>query len=162
MGGDVQEVKLPEMGEGVESAEVARVLVSVGDVVEQDQPVIEVETEKANLEVPAEEGGVVSELRVKPGDTIVVRAPEINLTSDDGVQTTLARGTELRVTGVEGDRVSLAAVGRAGGVRPFSSMGINLSLLKILGQNNYRYAKKERIAASGRQASARRVTACPG
>jgi len=68
----VQELKLPELGEGVESAEVASVLVSVGDVIERDQAVIEVETEKASLEVPASVAGRVAELLVGTGDTVSV------------------------------------------------------------------------------------------
>jgi pyruvate/2-oxoglutarate dehydrogenase complex dihydrolipoamide acyltransferase (E2) component len=53
----VQELKLPELGENIDSVEVSTVLVAVGDVVKRDQPVIEVETEKASLEVPAPADG---------------------------------------------------------------------------------------------------------
>jgi len=68
----VSELKLPELGEGVESVGVSAVLVAVGDRVRKDQPVIEVETEKANLEVPAAAAGEVTELRVGVGDQIQV------------------------------------------------------------------------------------------
>jgi pyruvate dehydrogenase E2 component (dihydrolipoamide acetyltransferase) len=68
----VQELKLPELGEGVTSAEVASVLVSVGDVIEQDQAVIEVETEKASLEVPSSVAGKVTEVLVGAGDSVAV------------------------------------------------------------------------------------------
>ena len=54
MGAPAQELKLPELGENIDSVEVSAVLVAVGDdSVKRDQPVIEVETEKASLEVPA-------------------------------------------------------------------------------------------------------------
>ena len=46
-------IHLPELGEGVDSVDVVAVLVSVGDSVEIDQGLIEVETEKASVEVPA-------------------------------------------------------------------------------------------------------------
>ena len=68
----MQEVRLPELGENVDTADVAAVLVKVGQRVEADQPLIEVETEKANLEVPAPSAGTVTELLVEVGDKIRV------------------------------------------------------------------------------------------
>lgn len=64
--------KLPELGENIESIQVARVLVTVGDVVEEDQPLLEVETDKATIEVPAPEAGTVSTVHVCEGDEITV------------------------------------------------------------------------------------------
>ena len=49
----VLEFKLPDLGEGLTEAEIVRWLVQVGDVVAVDQPVVEVETAKASVEVPA-------------------------------------------------------------------------------------------------------------
>jgi pyruvate dehydrogenase E2 component (dihydrolipoamide acetyltransferase) len=68
----IQEVRLPEISENVESGDVIKVLVSVGDNVTVDQPLVELETEKAVLEVPAPYAGVVSEVLVKAGDTIEI------------------------------------------------------------------------------------------
>jgi pyruvate dehydrogenase E2 component (dihydrolipoamide acetyltransferase) len=65
-------VKLPELGENVEEGEVLAVLVSVGDHIEIDQPLIEIETNKASVEVPAPLPGIVKAVRVKPGDTVHV------------------------------------------------------------------------------------------
>ena len=76
------ELKLPQLGENIESGVLAKLLVSVGDKVENDQPVIELETDKATVEVPAFESGVVKEIRVKEGDTIKVG--QTILTLDDG------------------------------------------------------------------------------
>jgi len=66
------EFKLPELGENVEKGDVVRVMVKVGDVVKKDQSVLELETDKATIEVPASEGGTVSEVKVKPGDKVKV------------------------------------------------------------------------------------------
>ncbi|MEO8456297.1 MAG: dihydrolipoamide acetyltransferase family protein [Chloroflexota bacterium] len=66
------EFKLPELGEDIEEADVLKLLVAEGDVVTKDQPLIEIETEKATVEVPAEEAGTVTKLHVKAGDTIKV------------------------------------------------------------------------------------------
>ncbi|MEE8411774.1 MAG: biotin/lipoyl-containing protein, partial [Acidobacteriota bacterium] len=72
MGAFVQDLKLPELGENIDAVEVSAVLVAVGDSVKRDQPVIEVETEKASLEVPAPSDGKVTELLVSKGDQIKV------------------------------------------------------------------------------------------
>ena len=67
-------VKLPELGEGIEQAEVVRVLVSVGDSVVADQPLLEIETDKATVEVPAPVAGTVTSVAVAAGGTIAVGA----------------------------------------------------------------------------------------
>ena len=61
------EVKLPELGEGVTEGELVKWLVKVGDTVKPDQPVAEVMTDKATVEVPTPVGGVVKDLRFKVG-----------------------------------------------------------------------------------------------
>ena len=66
------EFKLPELGENVEKGDVIRVLVNVGDLVAKDQPVVELETDKATIEVPSSVAGRVTEVRVKPGDKVKV------------------------------------------------------------------------------------------
>jgi 2-oxoisovalerate dehydrogenase E2 component (dihydrolipoyl transacylase) len=57
---EVKEFTLPDLGEGLTEAEVVRWLVEVGEVVAVDQPVVEVETAKAMVEVPCPYGGVVT------------------------------------------------------------------------------------------------------
>lgn len=64
------EVKLPELGEGVTEGELVKWLVKIGDTVKPDQPVAEVMTDKATVEVPTPVGGVVKELKFKVGDVI--------------------------------------------------------------------------------------------
>jgi pyruvate dehydrogenase E2 component (dihydrolipoamide acetyltransferase) len=68
----LREVTLPEISENVDSGEVIAVLVSVGDVVEKDQPVVELETEKAAFEVPSPSRGRIAEIDVKVGQTVKV------------------------------------------------------------------------------------------
>jgi len=64
------EIKLPELGENIESAKVLKVMVSKGDTVEKDQPIVEIETDKATSEVPATAGGTVEEVKVSEGDEL--------------------------------------------------------------------------------------------
>jgi pyruvate dehydrogenase E2 component (dihydrolipoamide acetyltransferase) len=66
------EFTLPELGENVEKGDVIRVLVKPGDVVKEDQAVLELETDKATIEVPSSVAGTVSEVKVKPGEKISV------------------------------------------------------------------------------------------
>ncbi|MDX3690388.1 dihydrolipoamide acetyltransferase family protein [Streptomyces europaeiscabiei] len=89
----VLEFKLPDLGEGLTEAEIVRWLVQVGDVVAIDQPVVEVETAKAMVEVPCPYGGVVTarfgeegtELPVgAPLLTVAVGAPASGVTADEG------------------------------------------------------------------------------
>jgi pyruvate dehydrogenase E2 component (dihydrolipoamide acetyltransferase) len=79
-------LRVPELGEGVESVDVVAVLVKAGDTVEADQGVIEVETEKASVEVPSDASGVVAELHVTVGDQLEAGAPILTLdTEEDSV-----------------------------------------------------------------------------
>ena len=57
--------KVPELGDDVESGIVVSVMVSVGDTISVDQPVLELETDKAVLEVPSSVSGVIEEIMVK-------------------------------------------------------------------------------------------------
>ncbi|MGA7838075.1 MAG: 2-oxo acid dehydrogenase subunit E2 [Ignavibacteriaceae bacterium] len=65
-----KELKLPELGENIESADVLNVLVKVGDKIETDQSVIEIETDKATIEVPSNFTGIITGLKIKPGDKV--------------------------------------------------------------------------------------------
>src|SRR4249919_1628885 len=86
------EVKLPELGENIEKGDVVRVLVNVGDTVKADQPIVELETDKATIEVPSAVGGVVAELKVKVGDKLKVG--QVILVLRDGPPRAEAKVTE--------------------------------------------------------------------
>ncbi len=75
----VKEFRLPDLGEGLTEAEIVRWLVEVGDVVAVDQPVVEVETAKALVEVPCPYGGVVTARFGEPGDEIPVGSPLVTV-----------------------------------------------------------------------------------
>ncbi|MFN8475261.1 MAG: dihydrolipoamide acetyltransferase family protein [Anaerolineae bacterium] len=61
------EFKLPDVGEGIHEAEVLRWLVAVGDVIKRDQPIVEIQTDKAVVELPSPIAGRVQELRAPAG-----------------------------------------------------------------------------------------------
>lgn len=67
-----QAFKLPDLGEGIHEGEVTAVLVSVGDRVAEGQPILEVETDKASVQIPSPFTGMVQEIKAKPGDVVRV------------------------------------------------------------------------------------------
>ena len=68
------EVKLPSLGENIDSGDVLSVLVSEGDEISEDQGILEVETDKATVEVPAPQAGRVTKIHVSEGDTLNIGA----------------------------------------------------------------------------------------
>ena len=76
------EFKLPELGENIESGDLVKVLVSVGQQISKDQSILELETDKATIEVPAPVGGLVKAIHVKEGDK--VKVGQLLITVDDG------------------------------------------------------------------------------
>jgi pyruvate dehydrogenase E2 component (dihydrolipoamide acetyltransferase) len=73
---------LPELGENVTAGDVLRVLVKPGDMLAKDQPVLELETDKATIEVPSSVAGRVSDVRVKVGDKVKVGQAILTVDSD--------------------------------------------------------------------------------
>ncbi len=61
---------LPNLGDGVAQGDVLKVLVKVGDTIKVDQPVVELETDKATIEVPSDVAGTVKEIKAKVGDKL--------------------------------------------------------------------------------------------
>jgi pyruvate dehydrogenase E2 component (dihydrolipoyllysine-residue acetyltransferase) len=78
------ELKLPELGENIDTAVVGSILVAPGDSIRKDQPVIEVETDKATAEVPSPFEGVVKEIRVSKGNEIKVGEVILTLEAGNG------------------------------------------------------------------------------
>ena len=64
--------KLPDIGEGIAEGEIVKWLVKAGDVVKEHQPVVEVMTDKATVEVPSPAAGTIGELRAQAGQTVPV------------------------------------------------------------------------------------------
>jgi len=82
-----QNVKLPDIGEGVTEGELIKWLVKPGDAIKADQPVAEVMTDKASVEVPSPHAGVVRELKFKEGDVIPIETVILTLEGDGATAT---------------------------------------------------------------------------
>jgi 2-oxoisovalerate dehydrogenase E2 component (dihydrolipoyl transacylase) len=83
-----REFKLPDLGEGLTDGEVVRWLVTEGDTITLNQPLVEVETAKAVVEIPSPYAGTVVKLHAGEGDTIDVGAPLISVDTGGGAATT--------------------------------------------------------------------------
>jgi pyruvate dehydrogenase E2 component (dihydrolipoamide acetyltransferase) len=82
-----EEFRLPDLGENIESGDVVSVLVSEGDEIAAGQNVIEIETDKATVEVPCPLAGKVTKIHVKPGDTVPVHGLILEIEAVPGGRT---------------------------------------------------------------------------
>ncbi len=93
-----EEFRLPDLGEGIDRGDVVRVMVSEGDSIEVDQPVIELETDKALVEVPSSVAGTVASVNVRNGDSV---SPGTVLISVETARGSDARNAERESQSVE-------------------------------------------------------------
>jgi 2-oxoisovalerate dehydrogenase E2 component (dihydrolipoyl transacylase) len=91
---DVREFLMPDLGEGLTEGEIVQWLVATGDVVAVDQPIAEISTEKAVVEVPTPFAGRVAKLHGAPGDLVAVGTPLISI-DVSGVASDSASGNVL-------------------------------------------------------------------
>ena len=87
------EFKLPDLGEGVAEGEIARWLVEVGQEVAEDDPLVEIQTDKTTVEIPSPAAGTVSRILVGEGDLVPVGTPLV-LIGDAEVETAPAEPPE--------------------------------------------------------------------
>ena len=76
---------LPDLGEGLVEAEIRNVLVHEGDIVKEDSPLLEVETDKAQVEIPSPFAGRVEKIHVQPGETVKVGQPLVSFADASGI-----------------------------------------------------------------------------
>lgn len=92
------EFKLPDVGEGLHEAELLRWIVKVGDTIKEDQPIMEVQTDKAAVEITSPVGGKVTDLRGKEGD--ILHVGNVVIVIDDGsgapVAASIPKGEDVK------------------------------------------------------------------
>ncbi len=88
------EVKMPELGENIESAQVIKLYVKAGDKIEKEQVVLEIETDKATVEVPAEVSGTIKEVKIKEGENVKVGATVFVIETDNNKKTINTKNEE--------------------------------------------------------------------
>lgn len=104
---------LPPMGESIKMGTVAKILVSTGDAIEEDQPVLELETDKAVQEVPSTVSGTVGKILIKEGDQIKIGTPIFDLADGgagaaDAAQSTSAPAPQSAASNGAGAQVTQA------------------------------------------------------
>jgi len=105
----MKEIKLPEIAENVEEGTVISVLVSEGDEIKADQDILELETDKASLEVPSPSGGTVKEILVSEGDTVsvgdvIMKVEESGDEGGDDSEKDEAKGDQAAAEEAESDK----------------------------------------------------------
>ena len=85
---------LPDLGEGLEEAQLVEWLVRVGDNVQLNQPICQVETAKALVDIPSPYAGTVQVLHAQPGDTVLVGTPLITIEQGNVATAATASGDE--------------------------------------------------------------------
>ena len=114
------EFKLPELGENISQGDLVRLMIAPGTKVSEGQPVMELETDKAVVEVPSSVSGVVKEVKVKEGEKVKVGQVIFTLEGDGGAvaqaETTRSRNAPVEhVSGQHGARLAFQAAIRAEG-----------------------------------------------
>jgi pyruvate dehydrogenase E2 component (dihydrolipoamide acetyltransferase) len=89
-----REFRLPDLGEGIAEGQIVRILCAEGDHIAEDQAIMEVETDKAAVEIPSPFGGVASKIHVKEGETVAVGQVLLTVEETNGAGTAHAETAE--------------------------------------------------------------------
>ena len=171
----IKEILLPDLGEGIEGAEVSEVSVSIGSVVQKEDTILVLESDKASMEIPAEISGVVQEILVEPGDEVTTgqslikinESKEKELPSKDEPLKVEERRTEapktfpeksIKEPQLEKNNKISKGVFASPGVRKLSrELEINLRLIKGTGSKGritkedlHGYIKKQMLTSSAK------------
>jgi pyruvate/2-oxoglutarate dehydrogenase complex dihydrolipoamide acyltransferase (E2) component len=150
--------RLPDLGEGLTEAEVARWLVSEGQAIAEDEPLVEIQTDKATVEIPSPYGGTVLRILVAEGEIapvgtelVVIGEPgeELAEPAPSPPKSTLAAG---EIVGVESTRVQATPVVR----RIAEELGVELASMQGTGPSGRITEEDVRAAAGGSQGEGRR------
>jgi len=90
----ISEMKLPALGENIEKGTVTKILVKAGDTLKKGQNILEIETDKAVLEVPSSTEGLIKEILIKPGTVIKVGQPIFKIEGGSSVIERSPQGDE--------------------------------------------------------------------
>src|SRR5580765_4437217 len=69
-----EEVKMPQMGESIAEGTIVRWMKKVGEPVERDEPLFEISTDKVDAEIPSPAAGILTDIKVKEGETVAVNS----------------------------------------------------------------------------------------
>jgi pyruvate/2-oxoglutarate dehydrogenase complex dihydrolipoamide acyltransferase (E2) component len=128
------EFRLPDLGEGLTEGEVARWLVAEGDEIEEDQPLVEIQTDKTTVEIPSPAAGTVTKILVADGDVVPVGTVLVVIGGDGGA---VAAAVESAPAPIATPAAAPAAVGRVQATplvrRIAAELGVDLASLTPTG-----------------------------
>ena len=124
------EFKLPDLGEGVAEGEIARWLVEVGQVIDEDDPLVEIQTDKTTVEIPSPAAGKVARILVAEGELVPVGTPLVvigdgELPAEPAAQAPVPADEQQAPTGAPSERVKATPLVR----RIAAELGVDLALL---------------------------------
>ena len=144
---------LPDLGEGLTEAEIVKVLVQEGDVIREDAPLLEVETDKAQVEIPSPVSGRVLKVHVQPHQT--VRVGEVLVTFADAAETAPASGPAERTTAAAGTPERTGPVPATPATRRLArELGVDLRAVRGSGPGGRVTDDDVRAAAAGERVRA--------
>jgi len=144
------EFKLPEMGEGVNEGELVKWCVKVGDKVKDDQPLCEVMTDKATVEIPSPFTGVVNKLFAKEGETVEVQQVLMSYDEEGSVKASASDKKYSQKQPVQVDQpvqVATAAVSSASQVMTTENLDISQRVLAA--PSTRKYARELNVPLQG-------------
>ena len=152
----MKEFNLPDLGEGLQEAEIVAWHVGEGDNVVADQPLVSVETDKAVVEVPSPWSGKIGKLHAQPGDVVQVDSPLVGFDEGDAVDAGSVVGkqhtgeAEIQEASVEVETQDTRKAGKATpAVRALAQkLGVDLAMVTPTGQGNVITAKDVEAAAA--------------
>ena len=151
-----KDFKLPDLGEGLTEGEILKWLVQPGDTVTLNQPIVEVETAKAAVEIPSPYAGVVAELHHAEGETVDVGSPIITFDTDPSGEPSAAEtgGGQSKVAAAA-DMVPQipAEPGLVGGPAPKASTEEKIEVLVGSGPKSGKLTRRPRKAAASAAAA---------
>jgi pyruvate dehydrogenase E2 component (dihydrolipoamide acetyltransferase) len=140
------EFRLPDLGEGVREGEIARWLVEVGQTVEEDDPLVEIQTDKATVEVPSPATGTVARILVEEGQLVPVGTPLVVI-GDGEVATAAASQRAETAPG----KVQTTPLVR----RIAAELGVDLNMVRGTGPGGRVTEQDVRTAAPAREGERR-------
>ena len=163
------DVKLPDIGEGVAEGEIVRWLVKVGDAVREDQPLVEVMTDKASVEIPSPRTGTIAVLHAEEGAIVPVGTVIISIAVAGGAAAAVPTATPAHTS--TGATAAAAAASPAGvparieatpAVRSLAKeLGVALETVRGSGPGGRISTDDVRAAASGTAAPAAKAPGSP-
>lgn len=145
---------MPDLGEGLEEGEIVAWLVAPGETVSLNQPLVEVETAKATVEIPSPFAGVVSTLHGAPGEAIQVGAPLVTFDGADHAEPANTPEPPASRTTADADRPREPAPGSGARATPpvrrlAKELGVDLAAVSATGSQGRITAEDVRSAAGG-------------